>query len=52
MFVPCSKMADENVSDVGAVKMKETLIPCVFDGKFFKITKADEAGRVMATNKL
>jgi len=39
-------MADKNVDDVGVVKVKET-IPSILDGKFFKITKADEAGKVI-----
>ena len=40
-------MADKNVNDVGEVKIKET-IPSILDGKFFKITKTDEAGKVLA----
>jgi len=42
-------MAAENITDdgVGLVKVKET-IPSILEGKFFKITKAEEAGKVVA----
>lgn len=43
------EMEDVAVNDVGALQgaVKEK-IPSILDGKFFKITKVDETGKVLA----
>jgi len=38
-------MADTNANDVGIATAEEAF-PSILDGKFFKITKVDETGKV------